>query len=166
MVVARMMPAQSDRGWRNVVQDIAMMSKALGSSNHTKCICAHMVVQKRLSDGIMRQELHALYYPASRRALQARTTLLFGSVRFATFVSMMFGRYRIRTYQQVPQQDDDCDLANGRYVYRGLFLDLRTEILGTHDTLAGPTHANQGCLSRNPTFSLEKLMQTAPSRSR
>lgn len=47
-----------------------------------------MVVQKRLSDGIMRQELHDLYYPASRRALQAQRTLLFGSVRFATFVSI------------------------------------------------------------------------------
>lgn len=38
MVIARMTPAQSDRGWRNVFLDIATMSKAFGSSNRAKCI--------------------------------------------------------------------------------------------------------------------------------
>lgn len=42
MMIARMMPAQSDRGWRNIFQDIAMMSKALGESkSHKMHMCIY-----------------------------------------------------------------------------------------------------------------------------
>lgn len=38
----------------------------------------------------------------------------------------------IFTYQQIPQQDDDSDLANRRNKDRGLLLDLGAEVLEKH----------------------------------
>lgn len=70
----------------------------------------------------------------------------------------------MKTYQQVPQQDDDSHLANRRNKDGSLLLDLGAEVL-RKDVKYRTTGDSMGYRTK-PTFSLEKLIHTAPSRSR
>lgn len=63
-------------------------------------------------------------------------------------------------YHKISQQHDNCYFANCWHVYRRLLLDIRIEIL--HSVNRSKTRSKLPW----PTFSLEKLIHTAPSLSK
>ncbi len=76
-----------------------------------------------------------------------------------TISSLKLTRLKADCYQQVPQKDYDCNFSNCRNIDACLVLDIRFKIL----SIVSLALERDILIGVHLTFSVEKLMQTAPS---